>query len=150
MEDLEGHIRELAAPLAERAEVDLVAVDVRGTGPRQLVRVMVDRKGGVTIDECRDLSSALSEALDAADPIPQRYALEVTSPGVDHPLEGQRAFDRVEGRAVRIHCRRDGAPAELRGTVTAAEPDAVVIEVEGRTERVPYDTIDKAVQTLPW
>ncbi len=150
MDDLEERIRALAEPLADRADVDLVAVDVRGTGPRQLVRVMIDRKGGVTIEECRDLSGALSEALDAADPIPQRYALEVTSPGVDHPLEGQRAFDRVEGRTVRIHCRRDGEPAEVRGTVTAAEPDAVVVDVDGRAQRVPYDSIDKAVQTLPW
>lgn len=150
MDALEARIRELAEPLADRAEVDLVDVDVRGTGPRQLVRVMIDRKGGVTIEECQDLSGALSEALDAEDPIPQRYALEVTSPGVDHPLEGQRAFDRVEGRAVRIHWRRDGEPAEVRGTVTAAERDAVVVDVDGHAQRVPYDAIDKAVQTLPW
>ncbi|MFO8076108.1 MAG: ribosome maturation factor RimP [Actinomycetota bacterium] len=150
MDALEARIRELAEPLAARAEVDLVDVDVRGTGPRQLVRVMIDRKGGVTIEECRDLSGALSEALDAEDPIPQRYALEVTSPGVDHPLEGQRAFDRVEGRTVRIHWRRDGEPAEVRGTVEAAERDAVVVDVDGHAQRVPYDVIDKAVQTLPW
>ncbi len=134
-------------------------MQVKGTGSRTLVRVVVDRKGGIDLASCQHLSRALSSALDAADPIEGRYVLEVTSPGVDHRLTDQAAFRRVEGRAVLVHHRRGsgvGSPGEpgnaveLRGLVTAAEPDAVVLEVEGQPVRVPYREIVKATQALPW
>lgn len=151
--DETAQVAALARPLAEHGGVDLVDVQVKGTGGRRLVRVVVDRKGGIGLEECRDLSRALSDVLDAEDPLDGAYALEVTSPGVDHPLRDRAAFDRVEGRLVVVH--RDAAagaeaPAELRGTVTAAEEDAVVLDVDGEAVRVRYTEIRKATQALPW
>jgi ribosome maturation factor RimP len=125
-------------------------VQVKGAGSRTLVRVVVDRKGGIDLTSCQQLSGALSAALDAADPIEGRYVLEVTSPGVDYPLTDQAAFRRVEGRAVLVHRRKDAGMTQLRGLVTAAEPEAVVLDVEGERVRVPYREIVKATQALPW
>jgi ribosome maturation factor RimP len=133
-------------------------VQVRGAGSRMLVRVVVDRKGGIDLASCQRLAGELSAALDAADPIEGRYVLEVTSPGVDYPLTDQAAFSRVEGRVVLVHRRpesrgnsaeSDGA-TQLRGVVKAADPDAVVLDVGGETVRVPYREIVKATQALPW
>ncbi|HEY8341279.1 MAG TPA: ribosome maturation factor RimP [Egibacteraceae bacterium] len=151
MSDTTSRVRALTEPLAAAAGLDLIAVEVKGAGSRTLVRVVVDRKGGVDLATCQALSRELSEALDAEDPIAGRYTLEVTSPGVDHPLTDQRAFYRVEGRSVLVH-RTTGEDRleQIRGTVVAAEPDAVVLDVDGEEVRVPYAEVAKATQTLPW
>lgn len=140
-------VRELAEELAAAAGLDLVEVGLKGQGSRQMVRIKVDRKGGVDLASCQELSRALSARLDELDPVNGRYTLEVSSPGVNHPLEGRRAFERVEGRLVRI--LRNEAP-ELKGTVRAADDEAVVLDVDGGDVRVPYEEIVKATQALPW
>ena len=145
--DVADRVRALALPLAEAAHADLIDVQVKGAGSRVHVRVVVDRKGGVDLATCQRLSQELSDALDADDPIEGRYVLEVSSPGVDRPLTDRASFDRVEGRLVEVH-RRDDRP--VRGTVAAAEPDAVVLDAGGEAVRVPYDDIVKATQALPW
>jgi ribosome maturation factor RimP len=128
-----------------------VDVQVKGAGSRMLVRVVIDRKGGISIAACERLSQQLSAALDVANPIEGRYVLEVTSPGVNYPLTDQAAFDRVEGRLVLIHRRApDGRVEQVRGTVTAAEDDAVCLDTDSEVVRVPYGEIVKATQALPW
>jgi ribosome maturation factor RimP len=128
-----------------------VDVQVKGSGPQRKVRVIVDRKGGVGIDACEELSRALSSRLDAENPIDSGYSLEVTSPGVHQRLDGRRAFDRVEGRAVLIHHDDPrGDRRQLEGVVHRADEAEVVIEVEGEQVRVPYEEIAKATQRLPW
>lgn len=152
MADLDQQLSDLARPLAERADVDLVAVEVKGEGSRRRVRVIVDRKGGVDLATCQRISRELGKALDDVDPLSQRYTLEVTSPGTDRPLDDQRAFDRVEGRRVKAILRVDeDSTREVRGTVTRAEANAVVLTTEdGTAVEVAYDEIIKATQELPW
>jgi ribosome maturation factor RimP len=152
MSDPTAAVAGLAARAASAAGVDLVDVQVRGSGSRRLVRVVVDRKGGVDVERCRRVSADLSTGLDALDPFDARYRLEVSSPGVGHPLRGRRAFDRVEGRDVVVRrASAGGGPAErLRGRVRAAQADAVVLDVAGQPVRVPYGEIERATQCLPW
>jgi ribosome maturation factor RimP len=149
-DDLRQLLHELVEPVAAGEGVDLVDVAVRGTGGRQLVKVIVDRKGGVDLATCQRISQTLSARLDEADPIPGRYALEVTSPGIDHPLEGRAAFDRVEGREVLVHRGDDERVTQVRGTVLAAEDDGVLLDTGGEQLRIAYAEIVKATQTLPW
>lgn len=151
MQSTNDTVRALVEPLAHQAEVDLVDVQVKGSGGRRIVRVVVDRKGGVDLATCQRLSRQLSTLLDDTDPIADRYSLEVTSPGVDHPLTDPRAFSRVEGREVLVH--RDageGKILQVRGRVTAVDEEAVVLDTEGEQVRVRYDEIAKATQSLPW
>ena len=140
-----GHAQSLAA----KAGLDLVDVEVKGTGPRTLVRVKVDRKGGIELAECQQLSRELGRLLDDVDPIDSRYQLEVTSPGVNHPLRNQRDFDRVEGRLVAI--RRNAADTtEVKGTVRDAGETHVVIAADDAEVSIAYDDIETATQALPW
>lgn len=136
-----------------RAEgIDVLAVDLKGQGSRQVVRVVVDRKGGVGLDACERISRQVSRHLDEVDPIGGRYTLEVTSPGVDWPLTDRAAFDRVEGRDVLIHQRGgDDAVVQVRGRVVRAREESVDVD-RGRdgTVTVAYDEIVKATQALPW
>ena len=148
MADVADVVKGYAQPLADDAGLDLVAVEVKGTGPRTLVRVKVDRKGGVGLAECQELSRNLSRALDDSDPIDNRYQLEVSSPGVNYPLRTQRDFDRVEGRQVVLR-RRDEAD-ELKGTVVQAAEAEVVLDAGGTRTAVAYADIDSATQALPW
>jgi ribosome maturation factor RimP len=149
--ELAERVRALIAPVAAGAGLDLVDVVVRGDGPGRLLRVVVDRKGGVDLAACERLSLELGPELDAHPGLGDAYRLEVTSPGVDAQLRDQRAFDRVEGRAVRVHVRdEDGRTAQVDGTVRAAEDDAVVLETGGDLVRVPYAAVVTATQRLPW
>jgi ribosome maturation factor RimP len=144
-------IRDLVYEQARRLRVDVLAVEHKGQGSRQLVRVVVDRKGGVSLGACQQLSQALSQRLDDVDPIGGRYTLEVTSPGVDWPLTDQAGFDRVEGRPVLIHRRAGSNRVEqIRGEVVQAGPDAVQVVDGDATVSVAYEDIVKAAQALPW
>jgi ribosome maturation factor RimP len=150
-ERLAERVRDRAQALADAADLDLLEVAIRGEGSRRVVRVIVDRKGGVDVDRIADLSRELNPRLDELSELDPGYALEVTSPGVHYPLRDQRAFDRVEGRAVLVHRRdADGRVQQLRGTVRAAEAEEVVLDVDGAHVRVPYEEIHKATQSLPW
>lgn len=140
-------VRDLADAAAQRHDIDVLDVEVKGQGARQLVRVVVDRKGGVSVGACQELSRDLSSALDERDPIGGRYTLEVTSPGTDWPLTDQRSFDRVEGRDVLIHRRAGDRVEQVRGTVVSADADAVVL---GDGTSVAYREIVTAAQALPW
>ena len=150
MGDVTEVVRGYAAPLAADAGLDLVDVEVKGTGPRTLVRVKVDRKGGVELAECQTLSRALGKLLDESDPIDSRYQLEVSSPGVNWPLRQQRDFDRVEGRLVSVVRRTGDGTAEVKGTVVEAAEREVVLDAGGERISVAYEEIDKATQALPW
>lgn len=152
----EADIRAAAGPLADAIGLDLVDVQVKGAGRRTLVRVMVDRKGGVDLAACEGLARDLSQRLDELEAtgeadLPDGYRLEVTSPGIDHPLRDARAFDRVEGRPVRVlRNAGDGQVVEVDGTVKAAHDEAVVVDVEGEAVEIAYAEIVKATQRLPW
>jgi len=150
MTDLNACVRTLAEPLARAHELDLVDVAVRGEGRARLVRVIVDRKGGMDLATCEAVSKALGAELDAADTLDAGYRLEVTSPGVDYPLRGRRAFERVEGREVRVQRVAGLSPGELRGTVLGADDEKVTLGIEGDVVGVAYREIAKAVQCLPW
>lgn len=148
---LQQQVAALATAYVSEAGLDLVGVAVKGAGPERLIRVTVDRKGGVDLGTCQGVSRALDRDLDALPELDAGYRLEVTSPGVAAPLRDRRAFDRVEGRPVTVlRDVGDGRVTELRGTVTTAETEAVVLDVDGGPVHVPYSQITSATQRLPW
>ncbi|NTU43693.1 MAG: ribosome maturation factor RimP [Nitrospirales bacterium] len=92
----------LAARLVEDEGLELVDVEVLGKGKRLLLRVTVDREGGVTISDCELISRELEALLDVEDPIKGPYVLEVSSPGLDRPLVKQADFEKSVGKLARI------------------------------------------------
>ncbi|MGI9017699.1 MAG: ribosome maturation factor RimP [Euzebya sp.] len=152
MADLVSVVDRLARRMALDVGLEVVEVVVKGEGSRARVRVIVDRKGGVDLASCRTLSKSLSRQLDAEDPTPNRYTLEVTSPGTDRPLMTQGDFDRVEGRMVKATLwSGDDTPDHFTGTVTRADATQVVLtDSGGQARTVPYDQIITATQVTPW
>lgn len=134
---------ELLEPTVEGMGYELVGVEF--DGHQRVLRVYIDRPEGITVDDCSAVSYQLSGLLDVEDPIPGRYQLEVSSPGMDRPLFKLEHFDRFRGEMARIQLSR---PLEGRRRYKArlqgVEGQDVLLLDEETPLRIPYDLIDKA------
>jgi ribosome maturation factor RimP len=99
---IKDKIHRLACQSAENEGLEVVGTEILGSGRRLLLRVFVDKIGGVTIRDCEKMSRTLEALLDVEDPIKGSYVLEVSSPGLDRPLVTQRDFEKNVGRLARI------------------------------------------------
>ncbi len=136
-------LRALLAPVVAAAGLDLEDLDVTPAGRRRVLRVVIDRDGGVDLDHVADASRVVSEALDASDAMGATpYVLEVTSPGVDRPLVEQRHWRRATGRLVRAVLTDGG---DLTGRVSSADEDGVVLDVDGRANHLPWERLRRGV-----
>jgi ribosome maturation factor RimP len=137
-------LRELVERTVAETGADLEDLVEQKAGSRRLLRVAVDREGGVTSDDLSEVSHALSVALDASDVMGEApYVLEVTSPGVDRPLTLPRHWQRNVGRLVKVTLVQGG---ELTGRVTAADEDGTDLLIDGAAEprRLAYADVAKA------
>lgn len=124
-------VRELAEPVVNEAGYDLEDVAVSKAGRRSVVRIVVDRDGGVDLDAVAEVSRAISARLDDADSFGEApYVLEVTSPGVDRPLTEPRHWRRNVGRMVKT--------GEVQGRIREVTDDGVAIEVKGQIEEISF------------
>jgi ribosome maturation factor RimP len=121
-------------PVVGAAGYDLEELVVTPAGRRSIVRVVVDRDAGVTLDDIAEVSKAVSDVLDANDDGMGRtpYVLEVTSPGVDRPLTAPRHWRRNVGRLVTVGVGPQGAPEQVTGRITAIDEAGVTLGVEAK------------------
>jgi len=142
---VEEQIEKLAGPVAESLGLELVQVVYRRESAGWILRILVDRPGGVSVDDCADLSRELSHILDVEDPLPGAYRLEVSSPGLDRPLTKPDDFKRFLGKEVTL---KTSAPIDGRrkftGTLEGFEDQRVVLRVEGKQQEIDYQLIEKA------
>ena len=132
---------ELTGPM-EALGLDLEAVDLSSAGKRRVLRVAIDKDGGVTMDDIADATREVSRLLDETDLMgAQAYTLEVSSPGVDRPLTLPRHWRRNTGRLVTVR-RHEGEP--VTGRITDTDDEGADLEVEGAALRVAYADVAKA------
>jgi len=131
--------------LTDYPELELVDVEYTKEGPDWILRVFIDKDGGVGLDDCEKVSRRLSSRLDEVDPIPGSYSLEVSSPGLERPLTRDEHFTRFAGRLVHI---KTYAPyqgkKEWEGKLLGLEDGAVVVEAGGQVNKIPRDQVAKA------
>ncbi len=133
--------QELTEPMTALG-LDLEAVEVSTAGNRRVLRVAVDRDGGVSMDDIADATREISRVLDETDAMgPKAYTLEVSSPGVDRPLTLPRHWRRNTGRLVKVSFA-EGAP--VTGRIRSTDDEGAVLEVSGRERRVSYAEVTKA------
>ncbi|HZG93248.1 MAG TPA: ribosome maturation factor RimP [Mycobacteriales bacterium] len=137
-----AQLRSVLDPIVTAAGLDLEEVVVRPAGSRRLVQVVVDKDGGIQLDDVAEISRACSEALDSTDVVKGAYVLEVTSPGVDRPLTEPRHWRRNVGRLVEVR-RRDGT--KVTGRVTAAHGHSVHLDVGGDVQTIQLPDVAKGV-----
>ena len=145
--DLEGLVR----PAVEAVGLDLVEVSFHREQGRRVLRVFVDREGGVDLEAISQASERVSRRLDLEGFAPGPYTLEVSSPGVERPLRGPLDFSRRVGEKVKVKTAR---PVEgtrsLTGTIVAAGTSDVRIATEAGERSVSYDDITSARTVFEW
>jgi ribosome maturation factor RimP len=143
------HLTEQLGPTVQSLGLDLDALELSTAGRRRVLRVVVDRDGGVSLDDIATVTRAVSRQLDSGDALgDQPYTLEVTSRGVDRPLSTPRHWRRNVGRLVTV-ATTEGGP-EVTGRITAADDNGADLAVgSGRqasgTERVEYAQVRRAL-----
>ena len=147
--DYEAKIRELAAPLVEAEGLELIYAECLKMKSRWMVRIFLDKEGGVTIDDCAGISNQLGDILDVHDVPPGQYTLEVSSPGLERPLERDKDFLKYRGANVfiRVDAKIDGT-RNFRGKLIDFIDDdginTIILDVAGVMRRIPRDRVIKA------
>ena len=156
----------LLEPPIEALGFELVEIEFAQAGRGGTLRIYIDRladdraagpdwvpgdehgvpsQGGISVDDCATVSHAVSQILDAEDPIKGHYTLEVSSPGLDRVLRKRAHFERFVGRGVHVELK---LPIEGRrrftGKLKSVVGEAIVVEVDGRAHELPLDRIQKA------
>jgi ribosome maturation factor RimP len=150
VENLQHRLEEIVLPVLQSHGVDFIETQIKGARNNQIVRIVVDADGGISLDRCAVISRDLAAHLDVADLFPGRYRLEVSSPGVDRPLKTLRDFERKVGRQVKIHYRQGEATGSIEGTikgVTALEVEVANMQV---SHFIPLQAIEVAKIQLAW
>ena len=149
--DVVGRVTELAAPLAASLNLELVEVEYRQEGRQMVLRLFIDREGGVTLDDCASVSRELAEILDVEDFIQGHYSLEVSSPGINRPLKKAADFERFTGRLVKIRTFEplaDDAGNKRKtfvGLLLGLVGGVVRLKLtEGQTAGIPVEKVAKA------
>jgi ribosome maturation factor RimP len=150
-EDLK--LLELLDPVAEAAGYEIVRLRLMGGAERRKLQIMAERPsdGDMNVEDCARLSRAISEVMDAADPISGEYLLEVSSPGVDRPLTRLKDFATFEGYEARFELDRLAEGRKrFRGVLSCVEGDQVGIDLEGEAETamIPMSWIIEAKLVL--
>jgi len=150
-EDL--RLLDLLDPVAEAAGYEIVRLRLMGGEKQRRLQIMAERPadGDMNVEDCARLSRAVSEVLDAADPIAGEYVLEASSPGVDRPLTRLKDFATYEGYEARLELDRMAEGRKrFRGQLAGVDGDHVAIDLEGEehTALVPFAWITEAKLVL--
>jgi len=137
-ESLENFLR----PIVAQFGCDLEAAEVTPIGKKRLLRVLVDRDGGINLDDVAEVTRAISKALDADEVMGNgAYTLEVSSPGVDRPLTLPRHWRRNVSRLVEVTLVAGG---KVTGRIKSATDEAAELDVKGRPRTIAYADVTKA------
>ena len=138
-------VREVAERVTSSRGFELVDIEVKRSPGGQLVRLFVDKPGGIGLDDLQRVSEEVSAILDVEDPIESAYTLEVSSPGLDRPLRGEADYQRYQGRLARLSSYE---PLEGRrhwtGRILSVEGGVVSLGLEkegGAVTQIPLDKI---------
>ncbi len=149
--DVVKQVENIAGPLVSSLGLELVETEYKREGRHMVLRIFIDREGGVSLDDCAAVSRELSAVLDVEETVTGNYTLEVSSPGLNRPLKTRADYERYKGRLVKIKTseplpdeqgnRRKTFLGELEGV----DGDVVCIHLrEGQQARIPIDSVAKA------
>ena len=148
---IDRRLAEIIGPVIEDLGFELVRIRLQG-GKTATLQIMADRPdGGINVDDCADISTAVSAILDVEDPIEDNYHLEVSSPGIDRPLTRMNDFAAFEGYEVRLETNQpiDGRK-RFKGVLAGVEGDNVAIDLDGEedTALIPFEWVADAKLVL--
>lgn len=146
-------VRAIAERVAGEMGIELVHIEIAGTKRDAVVRIYIDKpgsaiykEGGVTLDDCSNVSRGVEEVLDAEDLIPSRYVLEVSSPGIERQLYSLNDFVRFTGRLAKVKTKTEtNGQRNFVGNIVAVDGNKITFDERTRGEMViDYADIEKA------
>jgi ribosome maturation factor RimP len=144
-EELLEEVRQIIEPLLQSQGFELVDLEYQREPQGWVLRIYLDREGGVTLDDCAEVSGEIGAVLEVKDVIPNPYVLEVSSPGLTRPLKKPEDFNKFSNRLVKIKLYE---PLEgrknFKGTLLGLEGEKVRLEIEGQVYELPLQGISKA------
>ncbi len=138
-------LNELLGPLVVDLGYEFVGLEYHSHPKQSVLRVYIDREGGVGLEDCEYVSREVAALLDVEDPITGHYNLEISSPGLDRPLFTVEQFGRFAGEEVQVtlFAPQDGR-RKIRGRIVGAEDGIVKVKVDGAEVALGFDNIAKA------
>ncbi len=141
-EQYEKRTEELILPLLEKRSFELYDIEYIKEGSDYFLRVYIDKPGGITIEDCVDVSREMNEILDREDYIKDAYTFEVSSPGLSRPLKKPKDFERAMGKEVEIHTFQAIEKQKLFiGVLLSFSDDMVCIQTEEGEREFPRKSI---------
>ena len=145
MATLEQNLQEMLQGAVEDLGCELWGIECQRAGRFMTVRLFIDKEGGVTVDDCADVSRQVSAILDVEDPIAGKYNLEVSSPGLDRPRFTLPQFERYIGQDIAVHLRIPVMERrKWQGKLGRIENDMVTLIVDGQEQVLVFGNIQKA------
>lgn len=143
--NIEGKATILAEPVVESHGMELVDVEFKREPTGWVLRIFVDKEGGVNLDDCSLVSREVGTVIEVEELIEQHYTLEVSSPGLTRRIKKLDDFDRFKGKFIRLKCFEaiDGSK-NMNGKLLGIEGDNVILEKDGKEFKVLYKNIAKA------
>lgn len=149
-----SRITAIAEQAAGPAGIEVVDVELKGSGRNHLVRIYIDKPEGVTHADCERVSREVGAVLDAEDPIEGSYDLEVSSPGVERKLGKWRDWQRFAGKKVKVVLKEPLESPVLKyfdGVIAGAEDHNVTVELSGGARvTFPVEQVDRANLKFEW
>lgn len=138
-------VKELAIPILEREALELVDIEFKREARGWVLRIYIDKEGGVSLNDCTLVSQQLGDVLDVEDPIDTPYILEVSSPGLTRPLKGTKDYQRYIGRLVKIKTYKEiyGKKVFI-GELSGLKEGIVNIKIDKKVYEIPYGLIASA------
>ncbi len=137
-------LEKIVEDVVETMGFDFVEMEIGGTINKGVLRVIIHSPDGVTINDCQKVSGVLSRRLDAEDPFPGSYVLEVSSPGVDRVLKSAREFNIFKGRDVMVQVSNPDdyqVPERFKGVLLGFDGEVVKFSFEGKEVWIDVDDV---------
>lgn len=145
MATLEQNLQEMLQDAVKDSGCELWGIECQRVGRFMTVRLFIDKDGGVTVDDCADVSRQVSAILDVEDPIADKYNLEVSSPGLDRPLFTLPQFERYIGQDIAVHLRIPVMERrKWQGKLERIEKDMITLIVDDQEQILVFGNIQKA------
>ena len=139
-----AEIEGLVEPILAENDLELVEVQFRQEQIGWVLRIIIYKDGGVSIDDCTLVSRQVSHILDVEDLIPQKYNLEVSSPGLDRPLSTERDFLRNKGEKIKLTIEDGGGSHSIKGVFQDVQDGTLLLKSNGDIQSYPLGEIKKA------
>jgi ribosome maturation factor RimP len=143
--DVRESVIKVIEPVLTSYGVELVDIEYQRERSGWVLRIYLDKEGGITLDDCSQISKEVGELIEVNDLIDHYYTLEVSSPGLNRPLKREKDFIRSIGKLIRVRTKETiEGQKNFMGELLSYRDDAIVLGIEGKEKVIPFHLVLKA------